>query len=198
MITSISKFKYIVEALNINDIQAINYKIKSIVDSPLWNTIITQLNEDDVDYMNWSDIDIILYYSQNYDSEILESNINEDLQDINSDKEVKLKNYQDQMAKYNANKGKFMSILLTKKQEQWEQAANLIIAGNIYLGLKWKLDKMEHQIKQDEERLKSTEITKEEKADIQKNVLENKKKFAEQKKEMDLKIRQDLQKIQTL
>lgn len=121
----------------------------------------------------------------------------EEVQNINSDKEVKLKDYQDELEYYNANKSKFLSILTTKAQDVWEKEANKIINGNSYLGSKWKIDKMTYSIKKDEDKIKSNELTDDEVKQVQQDIIENKKELSKLKQETEKKIREDLHDIQT-
>lgn len=123
-------------------------------------------------------------------------NILESTDTMNSDKEVKLKHYRDLISTYNSKKGSFRSIL-NKSQETWEDDAQKIIDGNTYLGSQWKLDKIDHYIKQDEERMRG-EVTQEEKKEIQEKINDNKKKLSEHKNELSEKIREDLNDINRL
>lgn len=195
MITKINEFKQILESNNI-DLYDLDRKIESIKNSPLWNTIITELNNEDVDYMHWSDLKILLYYKEHYDNEILENKVNEDI-DINSDKEVKLKAYQDMLQEYNTKKNNFKSILTTKGQDKWEEESARIIDGNSYLGTKWKLDKLEYNIQEDEEKLRG-ELTDEEKTEIQQTINDNRKKLKEELDDLNKKIKMDLEEIKKL
>jgi hypothetical protein len=122
----------------------------------------------------------------------------EEVQNMNSDKEVKLKDYQDKLAYYNNNKNKFLSILTTKKQETWELEASKIIQGNKYLGDKWKIDKMDFTIKKDEERVKSNEMTTEEEKKILTDVANHKKELNKLRQESAREIQNDLKDIQNL
>lgn len=121
----------------------------------------------------------------------------EEVQNINSDKEVRLKDYQDKVAYYNINKSKFIPIF-AKKPEVWEDEANKIIKGNKYLGDKWKIDKMEHKIKEDEDKIKSGELTDEEEKKIAKDIADNKKELNTYKQESYREMQQDLRDIQNL
>lgn len=121
----------------------------------------------------------------------------EDLE-INSDKEVTLKGYQEALQEYNANKEKFKAILLSNPQEKWEEEAEKIIDGNTYLGSHWKLSKIERFINEDEEKLKRSELTEEEKKEIQQKILDNKKELSIEQNNLSKKIREDLAEIQRL
>ena len=52
-----------------------NEIVKNIKDSSMWYTIIEKLNEDDVDYMEWSDIDIIIWGFKNIFGKRLDKHI---------------------------------------------------------------------------------------------------------------------------
>lgn len=118
----------------------------------------------------------------------------EEVQNINSDKEVRLKDYQDKINYYNNNKNKFLGILTTKKQDQWEKEANKVINGNKYLGDKWKIDKMDFTIKQDEAKIKTNELTTEE----EKNIANHKKELNKLRQESLKEIQEDLKNLQSL
>lgn len=122
----------------------------------------------------------------------------EEVQNINSDKEVKLKDYQDKIEYYNQNKGKFVSILTTRPEDKWELESNKIINGNIYLGTKWKIDKMTYMIKKDEDKIKTNELTTDEEKQVQIDINNNKKELQIIKQNFDKKIREDLIDLQRL
>lgn len=60
MITNINEWKKYNE--NTSALKNANDILNNIKNTPLWNSIITWLNEIDVDYINWSDLDIVIYY----------------------------------------------------------------------------------------------------------------------------------------
>lgn len=122
----------------------------------------------------------------------------EEVQNINSDKEVKLKDYQDKLEYYNQNKDKFTSILTTRPEDKWELESNKIINGNIYLGTKWKIDKMDYLIKKDENKIKTNELTTDEEKQVQIDINNNKKELQDIKQNFDKKIREDLIDLQRL
>jgi hypothetical protein len=122
----------------------------------------------------------------------------EAVQTMNSDKETRLKDYQDKVAKYNSDKGKFASIMSSKKQDQWETEAQKIIDGNVYLSAKWKLDKMQHSIKQDTDKLASSEVTADEKKQIQQDVNKNNQELSKSQHDLNNRISQDLRDLQKL
>lgn len=122
----------------------------------------------------------------------------EEVQNINSDKEVKLKDYQDKLEYYNQNKDKFTSILTTRPEDKWELESNKIINGNIYLGTKWKIDKMDYLIKKDEDKIKTNELTTDEEKQVQIDINNNKKELQDIKQNFDKKIREDLIDLQRL
>lgn len=119
-------------------------------------------------------------------------------QEVNSDKEVKLKDYQKTVQEYNANKEKFKSLLISKTEDKWEEEAEKIINGNTYLGLQWKLAKVERNINVDEEKIKNSELTEEEKKEIQTRINDNKKQLSEEKNELSKQIRTDLAEINAM
>jgi hypothetical protein len=41
-----------------------------------WNTILERMNEQDVDYMHWTDLDIIIWYMENYPEDLKEIDLN--------------------------------------------------------------------------------------------------------------------------
>lgn len=116
---------------------------------------------------------------------------------LNSEKETKLEAYNKKLQIYNAKKNNFKSIF-SQPQERWEDEAKKIIDGNDYLSMKWKLDKMEWSLNELDDKLKNSELTSQEKTDIQTQINDNKKQFNDNKKEIDNKIRQDLNIINNL
>ena len=122
----------------------------------------------------------------------------EEVQNINSDKEVKLKDYQDKINYYNNNKNKFAGILSTKKQEMWEDEANKVINGNKYLGDKWKIDKMDFTIKQDEAKIKTNELSDEEEKKVALDIANHKKELNKFKQDSLKEIQDDLKNLQSL
>lgn len=123
--------------------------------------------------------------------------INEDVENdtLNSDKEVKLKDYQEKISKYNSDKGKFKSIL-SKDLKVWEQEAQKIIDGNVYLGGAWKLTKMQNQLDTQEEKIKSGDLTQEEIKEIQDKIKKQVVELNKEKQELNKKIKDDLTNIQ--
>lgn len=117
---------------------------------------------------------------------------------LNSDKTTKLTGYENDMGYYNANKGKLLLLSQKPADAKTEQDANKLINGNIYLGLAWKLYKMETTLKADEDKLGSNEISQPEKSQIQTNVNVNKQELNKVKKELDDKIRNDLGQIKKM
>jgi len=54
-----------------DDISILKYAnsiLKNYKDGPIWNDIIKTLNNEEIDYHFWSDIDILIYYLENYDN----------------------------------------------------------------------------------------------------------------------------------
>lgn len=117
---------------------------------------------------------------------------------LNSDKTTQLTGYENDMGYYNSNKNKLLLLSQKAADEKTEQEANKIINGNIYLGMAWKLYKMQTAMKADEEKLGSNQISSEEKSQIQTNINTNKTELAKVKKELDDKIRNDLGQIKKL
>jgi len=117
---------------------------------------------------------------------------------LNSDKTTHLTGYENDMGYYNGNKGKLLLLSQKAVDDNTEQEANKIINGNIYLGIAWKLYKMETALKGDEDKLGSNEISQPEKAQIQTNVNTNKQELTKLKKELDDKIRLDLGQIKKM
>jgi len=122
----------------------------------------------------------------------------EEVKNINSDKEVRLKDYQDKINYYNSNKGKFTGILTTKKQPVWEDEANKIINGNKYLADMWKIGKMDFTIKQDMDKIKTNELSTEEEKKISLDIALHQKELNKMKQDSLKEIRQDLIDLQKL
>lgn len=116
---------------------------------------------------------------------------------FNTDKETKLKEYQKKIEYYNANKNKFINIF-SKDESNWEKDAEKIIDGNTYLSSLWRIEKIKNNINKLENKLREAELSKEEKQSIEEQVSENAEKIKEQQKELDNKIRLDLNNINTL
>lgn len=116
---------------------------------------------------------------------------------LNSEKETKLEEYNNIVNYYNANKDKFKSIF-SRQQETWEDEAKKIINGNEYLFMKWQLDKLEQTQLTSDEKLRTGKLTSDEKNNIRIEIQENKKKIDQLKREIDEKIRLDLNKINQL
>lgn len=120
----------------------------------------------------------------------------EDVDNVNSEKEVKLKDYKDKINLYNSNKNKFKSIF-SKDSGVWEEEANKIINGNIYLSAAWKIAKAENNISETEEKIRSGELSKEEIKDLQDKLKIYKTELSKDNQEILKKIKEDLYKIQT-
>lgn len=125
--------------------------------------------------------------------EILEA-----IQSMNSEKETKLKDYQDKVNYYNSNKNKFMSILRSKKQDIWEAEANKIIKGNVYLSKKWSLDKLQFSIEEDTKRMNSADYSADEEKEMKLKMDKNKLEFNKDKAALDKQIKDDLKALQAL
>lgn len=121
----------------------------------------------------------------------------ENVQTMNSDKEVKLNDYKDKLKNYNSNKSKLISVL-TRPTEQWEIEAGKIIKDNIYLGGQWKYDKMNFKITDDTKKLQGNELTQDEKNNLQKDININKQELVKIKQTLDTQIKDDLIALQKL
>jgi hypothetical protein len=44
--------------------------------SDVWNTIIEKMNQLDIDYIHWTDLDIIVWYMENYPNDLKEIDLN--------------------------------------------------------------------------------------------------------------------------
>ena len=44
--------------------------MSSYKDTPAWNVVIETLNEADIDYFEWNDFDVLIYYLENYDESV--------------------------------------------------------------------------------------------------------------------------------
>jgi hypothetical protein len=122
----------------------------------------------------------------------------EEVKNINSDKETRIQDYQDKLAYFNSNKTKFMSILTTRPQPQWETEANKIIKGNVYLGKKWTADKLQYSIDQDTLKVNGNEMSADEKKQITLNIAANKLLLNKEKIDLDRQTKEDLQKLNEL
>lgn len=116
---------------------------------------------------------------------------------FNTEKETKLKAYQKNVEYYNANKNKFINIF-SKDENQWEKDAEKIIDGNTYLNSLWVIEKIKNNITKLENKLREAELSSEEKQSIEEQIQENTGKIKEQQKELDNKIRLDLNDINSL
>lgn len=117
---------------------------------------------------------------------------------LNSDKTTQLTGYENDIGYYNSNKNRLILLAQKPVDEKTEEEANKIINGNIYLGMAWKMNKMQTTMKADEEKLGSNEISSEEKKIIQTNVNTNKQDLMKIKKELDDKMSNDLGQIKKL
>lgn len=122
--------------------------------------------------------------------------INEELEnsDINSDKSIGLENYEKSVAEFNQNKNKLDRVLSFDK-EDWEDKAHEIINGNKYLGLYWKYIKSVEESDEMEERLKSSELTNDEKTEMKNKLSELQKTMIDNKRQIDQSIKDDLDNI---
>ena len=120
------------------------------------------------------------------------------VQTMNSDKETKLKDYQNKINYYKTNSTKFMAILKGKKPDQWELEANKIIKGNVYLAKKWALDKLQFSIDQNVLKIKSAEMSDEEEKNLNNSLIKDRLTLQKNKQALDKQIHDDLTHIQTL
>lgn len=121
--------------------------------------------------------------------------INEEV--FNTEKETKLKSYEQKVQEYNAKKTKFTNIF-TNDETRWEELAEKIIDGNTYLSSAWKIEKIKHNITKLEDKLRSAELTDDEKSGVEEQLKDNKDQIKKQQKELDEKIRLDLNDINSL
>lgn len=121
--------------------------------------------------------------------------INEEV--FNTEKETKLKSYEQKVQEYNAKKTKFANIF-TNDETRWEELAEKIIDGNTYLSSAWRIEKIKHNITKLEDKLRSAELTDDEKSYIEEQLKDNKDQIKKQQKELDEKIRLDLNDINSL
>ena len=145
-------------------------------------------------------------------NEFKKSLILEEAPVLNSDKDVKLTEYQDELKYYNTNKEKMKSLLLTKPEEKWEEEAKKIINGNTYLSMRWNIDKIERKIKNTEESLadlqktvSNPDLSAEEKTntevqmkDMNNDLSDIKKELQEKQKDLNDKIKDDINNINRL
>lgn len=121
--------------------------------------------------------------------------INEEV--FNTEKETKLKSYEQKLQEYNAKKTKFTNIF-TNDETRWEELAEKIIDGNTYLSSAWRIEKIKHNITKLEDKLRSAELTDDEKSGVEEQLKDNKDQIKNQQKELDEKIRLDLNDINSL
>lgn len=124
--------------------------------------------------------------------------INEEVNpDINSDKSVRLQDYENDMEYYKQNISKLESITGTDPKN-WEEEASKIIQTNKYLGHHWKITKMEKKSKDVEERLKESELSEEEKKNlkIELDGIDADKILA--KRKLDEDIKEDIKTIEKM
>ena len=115
---------------------------------------------------------------------------------LNSDKEIKLKDYNDKLQYYNSKKSLLKNIL-SKPFEKQELEASKIILSNPYLGTEQKVLKIENQINTDTEKLKGN-LTQEEAKKIQETINNNKNELNNLKNNLNKKIKEDLDLLKKL
>lgn len=117
--------------------------------------------------------------------------------DINSDKSIQLKEYESDMIYYKANISKLDNIL-SLSDDKWEDEANKIINTNKYLGHYWKIAKMNKKSEDMEERIKSSELTEEEKKSMQEELSRIDADKIILQRELDKDIKDDLDNLKKL
>jgi hypothetical protein len=63
----LSKFKLNESISEISDLKKANDILRRYINGPEWNEVLRYLNEEDVEYGNWTDIEILIYYLENRD-----------------------------------------------------------------------------------------------------------------------------------
>jgi hypothetical protein len=122
----------------------------------------------------------------------------EEVQNQNSDKEVRLRDHQEKLDEYNSKKGQLQSIINGRKPEQWEEEAAKVIDGNPYLGFQWKINKIEYEIKSNEEKVRAGNISQEEAAKIKDKIKADTAELNKARSEVTKKINDDLADIKTM
>ncbi len=120
----------------------------------------------------------------------------EEVNNVNSDRMVRLKDYKTKVDKYNKDKLKFKPIFTSKKEETWEAEANKIIMGNVYLALTWKIAKMTYEIENMNTSMKSKELSDVEVADMQEKIRQSTRELNKEKIDFQKKLKEDLKAIQ--
>lgn len=117
---------------------------------------------------------------------------------LNTDKETKLRDHRNKITEYNNKKNSFVNIIKTKKPETWEIEAQKVINGNPYLGIKWKLDKLQNTVEDSQLKMKSNDVTIEEKKKIEEQLKKDLVTLAAIKQDITKTMAADLQKINKL
>lgn len=129
---------------------------------------------------------------------VIDKNISEANEvEINSNKAIALQEYEQDIKYYNSNKSK-LEFLKNDDITKLEEEANEIINGNKYLGLYWKLVKLNKTVNEYEEKLKNSELTNDEKKTMQDDLREKVLDMNEAKKKLDDTIKTDLNEIKKL
>lgn len=121
----------------------------------------------------------------------------EEVNTQNSNKEIKLKDYQEKLNAYNAKKNNFKPILINKEQKDWEALAAKIINGNVYLGAAWKLAKINKQIEDATEKIKSGNMSDLEVKELQDKIKEYHAELLKAQDSLNKQIKNDLITIKT-
>lgn len=124
--------------------------------------------------------------------------LNEDVNaEINSDKALKIADYENDIKYYKTNQRKLESIL-SLDSEKWEEEANKIINNNKYMGIYWKLIKAQKQTSDMEEKLKNSELTEEEKKNMSVEFKELQDNEILLKRQLETDIKKDIDNIKKL
>lgn len=117
--------------------------------------------------------------------------------EINSDKALKIADYENDIKYYKTNQRKLESIL-SLDSEKWEEEANKIINNNKYMGIYWKLIKAQKQTSDMEEKLKNSELTEEEKKNMGVEFKELQDNEILLKRQLETDIKKDIDNIKKL
>lgn len=118
--------------------------------------------------------------------------LNEEIGDdsINSEENVKRDRLKDNIDYFNNNKNKLNSITGLDSND-WEEKANEIINGNKYLQLYWKYVKAQDEVNKLENKANGSDITEEEKNDINNDLDHLNDKMTKYYKDVNDKIKED-------
>ena len=119
----------------------------------------------------------------------------EEVKVVNSDKEIKLKDYQDKIKAYNDNKEKFKPIF-AKNQATWEDEAAKIINNNKYLGHVWDQAKAQNDIDVMTAKVASGDLSPEENTDMKTKIKTSQDALKKDQANLDKEVKDDLTNIQ--